>query len=131
MWAPPIGSLVLAAGACTVAAIADPTRPGSLLPVCPLRTLTGIDCPICGSTRMLHTLLHGDLASAARYNVAALVMLPALVWFWLVWGLPKLGLRAPPSWRPSTRVLRIGLGLLLVFSVLRNLPWAPFSALHV
>ncbi|MEP6697838.1 MAG: DUF2752 domain-containing protein [Pseudonocardiales bacterium] len=122
---------MVAAGCCAVAAIADPTRPGSGLPLCPLRTLTGIDCPICGSTRMLHSLLHGDVAGAARYNVAALLMLPALMWFWLVWAAPKLRFRAPPAWHPSTRVLRLGLCLLLVFSVARNLPWAPFSALHV
>ncbi len=114
-----------------MAAIADPTQPGSGLPVCPLKTLTGIDCPICGSARMLHTLLHGDLASAARYNAVTLLMVPVLLWAWLVWSLPRLGFRAPPTWRPSGRVLRFGLGLWLLFAVLRNLPWAPFSALHV
>lgn len=118
-----------------MAAVADPTRPGSGLPICPLRALTGLDCPICGSTRMLHTLLHGDLAAAARYNAFTLLMLPVLVWAWLVWSLPRLGFRTPSTgllaWRPSGRVLRVGLAAWLIFSVARNLPWAPFSALHV
>lgn len=80
---------------------------------------------------MLHQLVHGDILSAARYNIVALLMVPVLVWMWLVWTQRRLGYRGLPTWRPSARVGWIGLALWLTFSVLRNLPWEPFTALKV
>jgi hypothetical protein len=35
---------------------------------CPILTLTGWQCPGCGSTRALYSLLHGDLAQAFAMN---------------------------------------------------------------
>lgn len=43
------------------------------------RTLTGHNCPGCGSQRMLHALLHGDFAAAWGYNAFLLIMLPVIV----------------------------------------------------
>lgn len=135
-WFSPLAVAAVAAAWCTVAGLADPTRVGSGLPRCPFKMLTGWSCPGCGSTRMLHALLHGDVAGAARYNVVALAMTPVLAWTWYAWAvsrgtLPRCGGSAPPTWRPSGRALRIGLALWLGFAVVRNLPWAPFSALRV
>lgn len=41
------------------------------LPACPLRTLTTIPCPSCGSTRAGLALLHADVAGALRLNPLA------------------------------------------------------------
>lgn len=130
-WAGPAATAVVALAACTVAGIADPTRPGSGLPSCPFKAVTGWGCPGCGSTRMLHQLIHGDIASAARYNIVALLMLPFVVLMWVRWTQRSLGYRTLPTWRPSGRTLWIGLALWLTFSVLRNLPWEPFRSLAV
>ncbi len=92
---------------------------------------TGLSCPGCGSTRMLHSLLHGDVLAAARYNVLALLMAPVFGWAWLAWTSPRLGFRRLPTWRPSSRVQVIGLLGWLAFTVARNLPWAPVTALKV
>lgn len=80
---------------------------------------------------MLHQLVHGDVLSAARYNIAALIMVPVLVWMWMVWTQRRLGVRTLPTWRPSARLGWIALALWLTFSVLRNLPWEPFTAFKV
>jgi Protein of unknown function (DUF2752) len=37
-------------------------------PACPFHTLTGWDCPGCGSTRALAALLHGELLRALSLN---------------------------------------------------------------
>lgn len=37
-------------------------------PQCAFHTLTGLDCPGCGTTRALHALLHGDVGAAFRFN---------------------------------------------------------------
>jgi hypothetical protein len=39
-----------------------------LVPACGLRTLTGIPCPLCGSTRCLIAWSHLEIAQAFRYN---------------------------------------------------------------
>lgn len=130
-WAGPAAAAGVALAACTVAGVADPTRPGSGLPACPFKTVTGYGCPGCGSTRMLHMLVHGDVVAAARYNVVALLMVPVLGWLWLRWSRRSLGMRPLPIWRPSPRTLQVAIALWMVYSVLRNLPWEPFSALNV
>ncbi|MBW4721162.1 DUF2752 domain-containing protein [Saccharothrix sp. SC076] len=94
------GPLVVAAGA-AVAGVGllffDPNSPRSVWPPCLLYALTGIQCPACGSTRMVHALLHGDLAAAWHFNAVALVGgLPLLGWLWLRWfRAARRGERAP------------------------------------
>ncbi len=40
----------------------------TLMPKCPFRLLTGLNCPGCGIQRALHAMLHGHWAEAARCN---------------------------------------------------------------
>ena len=50
-----------------------------LMPRCPIKALTGFDCPGCGSQRMIHALLHGDFAGAWRQNPFLIVMIPVML----------------------------------------------------
>lgn len=50
------------------------------LPVCGMRALTGIPCPLCGSTRSLIAWSHLDLTGAIRLN-------PLTASTWLAMGL--------------------------------------------
>lgn len=53
-----------------------PHQPG--LP-CPLRTLTGVPCPLCGMTRSVTSAVHFDLAASLRFSPGGvLVVLFAL-----------------------------------------------------
>lgn len=62
-----------------------------ILPPCGLRTLTGIPCPFCGSTRALIAWSHWEVAEAIRWS--PLVALGgAAVCGWLI-------LRALDGWR--------------------------------
>ena len=113
----------------------QPTRPRARRtrpPTCLLKLTTGFDCPGCGGTRALWYLLHGDLPGR-RPPPRAVRVRGALP------GLPVR--RAGPvkrlfGWRlPQLRLSPVAIGgflaVWLVFSVLRNLPWAPFTALYV
>jgi len=78
--------LVVAASTTLVCAavwVGDPTTPNGPLPVCPTKALLGIDCPGCGSLRMLYSLMHGDLIAAARFNAMGLAAVVLLVWAYL------------------------------------------------
>jgi len=39
-----------------------------LIPPCLLYTVTGIECPVCGSQRAIYSLLHGNIAEALKLN---------------------------------------------------------------
>lgn len=57
--------------------IVDPEKT-SWMPQCPVFSLTGLQCPGCGSQRFLHAILHGDLAGAWHANAFLLLALPGI-----------------------------------------------------
>lgn len=66
------------AGAAVVgAALALPRLPGSPGVPCPLRTLTGWPCPLCGTTRSVTAAARGHLAEALALNPAGVALLVA------------------------------------------------------
>ena len=48
----------------------------TIFPRCAFLEFTGYKCPGCGSQRAIHALLHGDVASAFRYNALLLIAIP-------------------------------------------------------
>ncbi|GAA1470976.1 DUF2752 domain-containing protein [Corynebacterium felinum] len=101
----PTGPLLVAGTAicgCIIIAIANPTEPDSILPRCPTKTLLGIDCPVCGTTRMLYSLTHGNITAALHYNAIALLATLMLTWAWINWMLTTLGYTLP-RWTHWTR----------------------------
>jgi hypothetical protein len=105
----------------------DPTGGRPILP-CYFYLLTGLDCVGCGTTRMLHALLHGDLAAAASYNVFTMIWLPLPTYALLgEWLLALTGRRLLPQIRDWRWLMLALLISSLTFMVLRNLPWAPFT----
>ena len=51
----------------------------SFFPQCPFHTLTGWDCPGCGSQRAAHYLLHLQLKDAFLSNPLLIIAIPYLV----------------------------------------------------
>jgi hypothetical protein len=116
---------------CAVAWASDPTTPGGPLPVCPTKALLGIDCPGCGSARMLYSLLHGDVVAAARFNALALVALVLLVWAYVAWTYGRLTGRRIRGWQHRRWSALVTLLLVGAWFLVRNIPFAPFDALYV
>lgn len=119
-WAAPVAAGAAAVGACVVAGLTDSSD--TWLPVCPLRAMTGLDCPGCGMTRSLRALTQGDLALAIDHNLLLVVALPFLVVGWALWLARSLGRtdRRLITWnRTSATVITVGL---LAFWALRLLP---------
>ena len=51
----------------------------ALFPKCIFHSLTGLKCPGCGSQRVVHYLLNGDIASAWKMNQLMIVSIPYLI----------------------------------------------------
>jgi len=100
-------------------------------PKCLLHEWTGLHCAGCGMTRAASHLLHGRLWEAFRMNPLMVGLLPLVS---VGMGLEIAAWVRGPG-RPTPR-LRLGMwgtiGLLvalILFMVLRNFPWWPFSLL--
>lgn len=110
--------------------LADPTTPGGPIPVCPSKTLFGVCCPLCGASRMVVALSEGDLVQAAHMNALLLLFLPLLAWSVLAWAFRRPG-RDIPSWERWPGALTLVLSATMIWFLLRNLPFPPFTILWV
>lgn len=125
----PLGWLGLLALGTLTLALLDPHTPGRY-PLCPTQALFGVDCPGCGGLRATHDLAHGNITEAFGHNALLVIVAPAVVLvlvrsIWLAWQ----G-RAPR--RLSARAFRlvsiVVVVALVVFTVVRNLPFGAFLA---
>ena len=114
-------------GALGLVALAAPAVAGlEVVPPCPLRTVTGLDCPFCGGTRATRALLTGDVSTALDYNlIVPLMALVALVGagWWLVSRSSRISFDPAVALARSSAVWIGLLVALVVFWVARNLPW--------
>jgi hypothetical protein len=90
------------------------------IPPCPLRRLTGLLCPVCGSSHAVIHLARAEWAEAWRSNAPA--VLGVVVWGTVSIGRASLGERWPTIGAQRRRVLTIaGVVALLAYGVARNL----------
>ncbi|MBV9796226.1 MAG: DUF2752 domain-containing protein [Actinobacteria bacterium] len=127
--AAPASEALLAGAATGFLYLVNPHAHQVFLP-CPFRLLTGCYCPFCGGLRMVHDLAHGQLVAALHDDALALPLLLIAVAAWLNvavgrWrGRPVVRVRRPGWLWPAMVVV------LVAWTVLRNLPFRPFTALH-
>lgn len=72
---------IIALGMCTMYYFIDPCR-YKLIPKCPIKLMTTLDCPGCGFQRALHAFLHGNFIEAIHYNLFLLFAIPlTCIWY--------------------------------------------------
>lgn len=119
-WRAPVtwGAAALA-GTAAVSAL-DPTT--THVPLCPFHSLTGLDCPACGSLRAVFSLTRGDVAAASSHNLLFTLAAPLILVAWVGWvarslDRPLWAARSKPTWLvPAAIAVAVG------FTVARNLP---------
>ncbi len=118
--------VITGAAVCLIARAVWPAVPVKL-PACAVREVTGLHCPGCGGTRCVTRLLQGDWSGAWSGN-PLIVTLLGLGIAWSGMGMVRewSGRSMPvfPGWAAWTLVAAV-----LLFAVLRNLPWWPFTLL--
>ncbi|MFI7446875.1 DUF2752 domain-containing protein [Nonomuraea sp. NPDC049714] len=123
----PLGVAAATGAVFAVVGVIDPNEPGHY-PTCPFLWATGLYCPGCGTMRTIHALAHLDPVTAIGLNPLALAMVPFLLFWWGRWlvnawrGRPRRTTLAHPAY------LWAFLALVLVYWVVRNLPFGAFLA---
>lgn len=79
---------------------------------------------------MIYSLCHLNIPAALHYNAVGVVAVVLLAWSWIAWFAASLGKRIPKwnDWRYSS--ITVGI-VVVVWFVLRLLPWEPFASLQV
>lgn len=126
----PIGVAIVAAIGCLLLVAADPTTPGGPTPPCPTELIFGINCPGCGASRMIYSLLHLDIVSAIQFNAVGVVAVGLLMWSWFAWLMRTVGKRMP-VWTDKSGVAKWVLVIVIAWTIIRLLPFEPFRSLQV
>jgi hypothetical protein len=100
-----------------------------IFPRCIFYSLSGDYCPGCGSQRAIHNLLHLNFSGVVQNNILFLPAVLAIIYHYLYptlnrlfnWRLPNIFYMKNTPW--------IIFGIILLFWLLRNLPFYPFSVL--
>jgi hypothetical protein len=77
------------------------------------------------------SLLRGDLLAAARFNASGLADVVRLAWAYVGWTCGRLTGRRIASRQHHRWSAAVTLSLVLVWFVVRNIPFAPFTGLYV
>ncbi|GIG60372.1 hypothetical protein Lfu02_47440 [Longispora fulva] len=131
-WLAPLAALACIGGGVAYTLAVDPAAAqAGATPSCAMKLLTGFDCPGCGGTRAMWYVLHGNLPEAARNHIVVLFALPFLAYMFVAWSANRVFRTRIPMLNIQPQVIAMFLVAWGVFSVLRNLPWAPFTMFFV
>jgi hypothetical protein len=107
-----------ASGICTSWALGLP---------CPARRLTGYDCPGCGASRALWNLSSGRPLAALQHNAVFVLILVGLLLVG-VFGLLGIDTQRLQARIVSRSSRKASLGVVIIWTVLRNLPMLQFMS---
>jgi len=101
----------------------------NFLPECPLHATTGFYCPGCGSQRATHQLLNFNIFGALQQNVLYLLSLMLLGYHLIVTGINTIFKMQLFNYIYHPKTPLIILVLIIIFWILRNIPYYPFNLL--
>ncbi|WP_366937736.1 DUF2752 domain-containing protein [uncultured Apibacter sp.] len=119
-------TLLLIALVCIYYYYYDPGKSNYGLP-CFFKLVTGLNCAGCGGQRALHNLLHGNFLLALRYNFF-IYLIPFFLYLFYVNIEVYIfrGKKFVLDFMFSNKLGIIGILIILVYMVLRNIPYVPF-----
>ena len=119
-WATPVA---VGAGAVVGTIVLGLGNPNTThVPICPLHAITGLDCPLCGSLRAVHSLAHLDLAGALNHNIMFTLAVPFLVIGWVLWLARSLGRPLVAQERLPRAATVACWTIAIAFGIARNIP---------
>jgi len=108
----------------------NPTKGEGVFLRCPSNLIFGIYCPGCGTQRALYHLLHLELKEALRYNVLFVLSLAILLYALIIKGINLIfGTKKTIPFFTHKYVIIGLLVMIILFGIVRNLPYYPFNLL--
>lgn len=108
----------------------DPSEKENVYVNCTFKKVTGWDCAGCGGQRSLHHLLHFHWKEAIQNNAFLVLLLPYFLV--LIYYAIKdfiYGTGYPKNFWFSGKMALIFVGLIFIYTIIRNLPFYPFILL--
>ena len=108
----------------------DPSDKSEPFISCPSKTLLGLNCPGCGSQRLIHNLFHLNFGEAFRYNPLLFILSPFVLYILgtMVSNL-FFGTKIRVKILYQNWFVYLLFGTIILYGILRNLPWYPFTLL--
>jgi hypothetical protein len=101
----------------------------NFFPKCPLYFTTGIYCPGCGSQRATHQLLNFNIYGVLQQNVLYFISLFILGYHLIVSGINAFFKKNIYNYVYHPKTPLVILAIIVVFWILRNIPYYPFNLL--
>ncbi len=100
-----------------------------IFPKCIFHSMTGLHCPGCGSQRAIHSLVHLNFAGVVSNNV---LFIPALLMVVYGISIPVINRKFEknyPNLMKHPKTPLVILILIILFWIIRNIPFYPFTIL--
>ena len=101
----------------------------SFIPQCPFHSITGLHCPGCGSQRALHDFLHGRILEGFQHNFLIGLGLLVILYKIFLWVRAYFYPQKSNNLLYNPKTAWLILILIVVFWILRNIPFSPFNIL--
>jgi len=101
----------------------------SFFPKCSLYVATGYTCPGCGSTRALFQLTHGNVLEAFRLNPGLITLITLGLTDYTRFAVAVIRGNPFQTLFGKLKLLGCLIGVMVLYGIARNLPWAPFTSL--
>ncbi|MDE7382019.1 MAG: DUF2752 domain-containing protein [Muribaculaceae bacterium] len=95
------------------------------MPKCPVKMISGYDCPGCGSQRMIHALLHLDFPAAWDANPFLILSIPYILLLAFISLAPRSCTQRYPRLTHSVQsptAVFLFLAAACIWTIIRNLP---------
>lgn len=123
-----LGLLIVFTGLAVLFFVLNPNE-NIIFPKCVFNSITGYYCPGCGSQRAIHSLLHLNFAGVIDNNFLFLPTVLLIIYHYSFTFLNKIFGWKLPNFFYYKNTPWIIMVIIILFWILRNLPYCPFNIL--
>ncbi len=91
------------------------------------KTITHLDCPSCGVSRMCVSLSHGDIRSAFFYNQILVFLFPIIALYYAFYQIRYILTGQRKITAVENIIMIILIVILILYGIIRNMPFYPYK----
>ena len=93
---------------------------------CVFKTLTHLNCPSCGVSRMCVSISHGDIKSAFYYNQVLIFLTPLIALHYIFYQIRYIRTCQRKTSKLENNTMILIIVILIIYGIVRNLPFYPY-----